>query len=303
MIAYDGSASAEATLDDLQRAGLPTDAEAMVISVAELWFSAPPLSGREMSISALSADSPSPSQQPGRSDGESEAVAIAEQGADRVRRVFPKWEVTAEACIGSPATQILERAEQWNPDLIVVGSHGRSALGRLVLGSVSQKIVTGARCSVRIGRGKVEVEDPKARILIATDGFEDSDAAVKAVAARLWPQGSQARLLTAIGPFFTGVQVEEEKKMAEEIQHTAAVELQESGLEVSFLIKEADPRRLIIDEAEKWGADSIFVGSSGIGGFERLLVGSVSAAVAARSHCSVEVVRADRDKIQKQGKK
>ena len=44
-------------------------------------------------------------------------------------------------------------------------------------------------------------------------------------------------------------------------------------------------------EAEKWGADCIFVGARGLNGLERLLLGSVSTAVASYAHCSVEVVR------------
>jgi nucleotide-binding universal stress UspA family protein len=48
---------------------------------------------------------------------------------------------------------------------------------------------------------------------------------------------------------------------------------------------------VLITEAEDWDADCIFVGAKGMRGIERLLIGSVSAAVAARAHCSVEVVR------------
>lgn len=53
---------------------------------------------------------------------------------------------------------------------------------------------------------------------------------------------------------------------------------------------EEEPKRLLIAEAETWGADCIFVGSRGMGRIDRFLVGSVSSAVAARAHCSVEVV-------------
>jgi nucleotide-binding universal stress UspA family protein len=48
---------------------------------------------------------------------------------------------------------------------------------------------------------------------------------------------------------------------------------------------------LLCSEAESWGADSIFVGSRGLSGMERFLIGSVSFGVAARAHCSVEVIR------------
>ena len=51
------------------------------------------------------------------------------------------------------------------------------------------------------------------------------------------------------------------------------------------------PKRRIPEEAEAWGATCVFVGAKGMRGVERLLMGSVSAAVAARAHCSVEVTR------------
>ncbi len=52
--------------------------------------------------------------------------------------------------VGDPAKAVLELAEQTNADLIVAGSHGHGFLTRLVLGSVSQKLVRGARCSVLV---------------------------------------------------------------------------------------------------------------------------------------------------------
>jgi len=60
---------------------------------------------------------------------------------------------------------------------------------------------------------------------------------------------------------------------------------------VSTLVVDGDPKALLPREAERWQADSIFVGARGVRGVERFLLGSVSAAVAARAPCSVEVVR------------
>jgi nucleotide-binding universal stress UspA family protein len=70
-----------------------------------------------------------------------------------------------------------------------------------------------------------------------------------------------------------------------------AAPLHERGLAVSSVITAGDPKQVLLDEAEHWGADSLFVGARGLSRVERFLLGSVSAAVAARAHCSVEVVR------------
>ncbi len=67
--------------------------------------------------------------------------------------------------------------------------------------------------------------------------------------------------------------------------------LRNVGLTASLELKKGDPQRILLEEAESWQADSIFVGAKGMRGIERLMLGSVSAAVAARAHCSVEVVR------------
>jgi nucleotide-binding universal stress UspA family protein len=53
---------------------------------------------------------------------------------------------------GPPRTVILDEAESWDADLIVVGSHGYRAWQRFLLGSVSQAIVSHAKCSVEVVR-------------------------------------------------------------------------------------------------------------------------------------------------------
>lgn len=86
-----------------------------------------------------------------------------------------------------------------------------------------------------------------------------------------------------------------EVEWVQKLAELATEQLRSSELSVSSVVLNGDPKRVLVDEAEKWGADSIFVGSTGFSNrFERFLLGSVSAAVAARAHCSVEVVRAEK---------
>jgi hypothetical protein len=71
-------------------------------------------------------------------------------------------------------------------------------LERLLLGSVSQKVLAEAQCSVRIGRKGNRTADEPVRILVGLDGSQDSRSTVDAVSSRHWPADSEARLVTAI---------------------------------------------------------------------------------------------------------
>ena len=60
--------------------------------------------------------------------------------------------VTTKAVPAAPKTAILDEAENWQADLLVVGSHGYPTWERLLLGSVSQAVVSHAKCSVEVVR-------------------------------------------------------------------------------------------------------------------------------------------------------
>ena len=75
------------------------------------------------------------------------------------------------------------------------------------------------------------------------------------------------------------------------IHEAAESTLRTVELQVASLIEEEDPKQFLIAEAERCGADSIFVGARGLNRIERFFLGSVSAAVVSRAHCSVEVAR------------
>jgi nucleotide-binding universal stress UspA family protein len=291
LFAYDGSDCAKAALDDARMAGLPTEAEAVVLAVAENWM--PPPSSYALVATNFAADV---AWHLGELRGE------AEGAARQLRSYFPRWDVKAEAVPGSPGRTIVEAAEEWAADLIVVGSHGRTALGRFFLGSVSNKVVTEAHAAVRVARGRLEEDRNRpARLVVGFDGTPGAVAAAAAVARRRWPAGTEVRLLSAQLPIpplaadhlLTPVAdwVREERARVQTTAEAARRELEAAGLAVSTVTRDGDPKTLICNEAERWGADAIFVGALSHGRLDRFLLGSVSAAVAARAHCSVEVVR------------
>jgi len=289
LVAYDGSECADAALDDLRRAGLPLDAQIKILSVVENWL--PPPSALEI-IEHIERDQ--------------EYLALARRGGVRLVSMEPGWDVKSESGAGAPATVIIEKADEWGADLIVVGSHGHTALGQFFFGSVSQKVLHEARRSVRVARGRIEEPGTPVRLIIGVDGSKGAEAAVEAVAGRKWPAGSEARIVNAtwstpqitsnrgIGPIITWIA--EEKARVKKMIDEAVSKLAASGLRTEVVVKEEDPKRLLIAEAESWGADCIFVGARGMGRIDRFLLGSVSSAVAARAHCSVEVAHDQKER-------
>jgi len=308
LIGYDGSECAEAALHDLSRAGLPENAEAQILAIAEVWLPPPPPSSYDILEEARQVKVPADLKRVYSKDSKAtkEALSLAQRALERVKASFPGWIVTADAACGSPAWELVFKADQWKPDLIVVGSHGRTALGRFVLGSVSQRVLTEARCSVRVARGRVEEPDTPVRLIIGVDGSPGSLAAVQAVGARYWPPGSEAKLVAVDDPLvpdYVGevipplANIIEEDKQEEltwvaKIARESAALLAHTQLKVTHVLREGDPKHELPKVAEEWEADCIFVGSAGFSNrLERFVLGSVSAAVAARAHCSVEVVR------------
>lgn len=283
LVAYDGSECADAALNDLSWAGLPSDAELRVLTAYETALLEP----HSRQSSAV----------------QDAAVALSERAAARLRRALPGRKITAHERSGSAASCILEQAQAWQADLIVLGTHGRSAIGRVVLGSVSNHVVTHAHCSVRVARQLQPPEREAARILVGLDGSAESEFALRAIARRAWPAGSVLRLVTAMH-----VPVPDEFRNLDLLEHSEArlraslervegltastsSDLARAGLAVDSVRREGEARRVLVEEAEAFDADAIFVGVRRGHHLGRFVLGSVSAAVVTTAGCSVEVVR------------
>jgi nucleotide-binding universal stress UspA family protein len=308
LIGYDGSECSRAAIADLARAGLPDGAEAVVLAVADLPVQLPYAQAAELTPQTLP---PRLAEEVQRESAKAVAEArdSAAAGAARLGELFPRWTVRAEAVADSPYWALLKEAERWPADLVVVGSHGRSALGRLILGSVSQHVLSHAPCSVRIGRCRGDgaesgeqakaTSDEPARIIVAVDGSAGSWAAVEAVAARHWPVGTQFRVVTAVdlrlaslvNCYGTELATDDPADTLRCHADAAARRLKEAGLSAVPVVLPGDPKYALPGEAARWEADAIVLGAKGHTALQRFLLGSVSAAVAARSRCSVEVVR------------
>jgi nucleotide-binding universal stress UspA family protein len=91
-----------------------------------------------------------------------QAENVVEGAIDKLRsRLSKTISLDGQILPGSPQSVILDEAEDWGADLIVVGSHGYRALERFLLGSVSQSVVSHAKCSVEVVRCRSAVEQAK----------------------------------------------------------------------------------------------------------------------------------------------
>jgi nucleotide-binding universal stress UspA family protein len=124
-------------------------------------------------------------------------------------------------------------------------------------------------------------------VLLAIDGSETSLRAAEALAARPWPIESDFRILSVAEPWA----IKSSTQQPQEAIASAEKVLAAAGLKASGEVLSGNAKELILEEARKWNADLIVVGSHGRRGFKRFLLGSVSETIAMNAHCSVVVVR------------
>jgi nucleotide-binding universal stress UspA family protein len=142
LLAVDGSAHGDAAVAEVARRPWPDGSEVRVVSVAEVAHVPAPVphGGAELYAESLRL-------------ARERAAAAVEAASSKLRgEAGAGLSVTTAVLAGSPARAVVEAAEEWGADLIVVGSHGRGFWGRVLLGSVSQSVASHARCSVEIAR-------------------------------------------------------------------------------------------------------------------------------------------------------
>jgi nucleotide-binding universal stress UspA family protein len=287
LIGVDGSSSSDEVVREAANRPWPARSEFALVTVVDPYFFP--------KGSALLADAKGKAQE----SLDEQAKALGEAG----------WLITTSVILDNPRHALPRVASEHKADLVMMGSHGRGAMGRLLLGSTAQAVLRHSACSVEIVRSprKERRRDigTGMRVLVPTDGSEYADAALQAVAERPWPNGSEFKIIASpelpvlVGeyPYYAPEQLPELTKNyrdhASESAKRGAEMLTKAVLKTSSEVTEPKdtPAYAILEAAEKWGADLIVMGSHGRRGFDRLILGSVSETVALHARCSVEVVR------------
>ncbi|UMB70892.1 universal stress protein [Mycobacterium paraterrae] len=238
-------------------------------------------------------------------------LGVAEWQEENARRVIDQAQADARSANESEPQDVRNEVLHATPvdalvdasadaRMVVVGSHGRGALGRLLMGSVSKAVLENAHCPVAVihASGGSAVVDPSAPILLGIDGSPASEAAT----AWAFEEASRrAVALTALHawsdvgvfPIF-GMDWREYQEQGEELLAERLAGWQERYPDVHVT------RRLVCDTPAHWliqlaqRAQLVVLGSRGRGGFGGIRLGSVSAAVTQSTTVPVVVVRSGR---------
>lgn len=147
LIGVDGSPYSDAALDEVSQRTWPKGSEMLVLHAFELPLVPTP------EVWALPADYYERLDKACRRN----ADEILEAAVAKLSALGNEVSVKSKCVPGSAKSAILDEATSWKPDLIVVGSHGYPTWERLLLGSVSQAVVSHAKCSVEV----VRLPEPK----------------------------------------------------------------------------------------------------------------------------------------------
>jgi len=286
LVGCDGSASADQALALVAGLAWPAPSECRIVVACGVPFAtyAP-----GMVVDAATLQTIYDAQQ-------EDAERLAAAASRRVDR--PGLAATWEVGFGRPANTILDVADRFDPDLLVVGSRGLGPFTSALLGSVSEELVDHAPCPVLVAR-----DTELRRVVLAEDGSPDAQAASTLLLR--WPMFracdirvvsvSEVPVLPELPTepaAIAGQRVAREAlAVAHELARTTADRLSRAGLRADTSVRQGDPAAEVLAAAGDWSADLIIIGTRGQTGLTRLLHGSVARKILEHARCSVLIER------------
>jgi nucleotide-binding universal stress UspA family protein len=287
LLALDGSATADIACWAVASLPWPSGSVIRVLGVFD----------REVASSTVSSELAS-----GTNAADSWAI---ERVVEAASTSLQKRNLASHATVvsGRPATVIVEQAREFRADVVVVGSRGRGPFASLLLGSVSAEVVDHAPCPVLVVRAPLD-----GPALVAVDGSTSADAAVTYLVANQILNDRPIDVVSVTRPpghesawHVAGVSVgalealDERRKLErcelERAAARAAARLRAAGYRARWSIAKGHAPKQIINTAAGLGCGLIVMGSRGMTGLKRILVGSVARAVLLHSTASVLIVR------------
>lgn len=243
------------------------------------------------------------------------------QKRNELQAKFPNATVQAHVTRGDKTTRILENANAWPADLIIVPADDRVGFARFFRKSVPERVFERASCSVIIARdrttsssvnnGQSEYESANNVLIALDEDYVNANLLLAVAASSTWSEPAHIHVLTvvepisyAVGTFESGMSALSSIDALEKNITTIARSTEQVRRElewrfrskshhctVSHSVEQGDAAETILDFAKRKNIDLIMVGTSGKSEFKRKLLGSVSQAVASKANCSVQIVR------------
>ncbi len=242
-----------------------------------------------------------PREQPGEAAQLEAAHHYLSGVADRLRGQGVT--VLVEACAGRPAEQIAEQAEQWRSELIVMSTHGRGGLGRLVHGSTAAAVVRNSSVPVLLvpARCGARPEIAGETILVPVDSSALAEAALGPAAELARELAIPVTVLQAV--WYAPSRVEGLAVSLDRIDRMVAAarlyvdglatRLRAAGVDARGEVLVAPPVAAIREQADELRAAVIVMATHGRGALGRFALGSVSDEVLTATSHPVMLVRAE----------
>lgn len=238
-----------------------------------------------------------------------------EEESERVFSVARKYltgkkvTVTESYLVGNPADKISEYAESTKPDLIVMGSHGRTALEGLFMGSVTSGVLARTKQPMIVIRSNRVPPVDQLKIGIAVDGSEYGKAAVNYAIKHMgiFGSGAEITLINVAGDYTSTVMPDmagmalpmlsdpeirelQEKEYAEAINPLLPL-FERSGISVKAVSLIGNPGDEIAHYAKDHQLDLIMMGSHGYGRIKSAIMGSTAMRIAAQGDVPLMLIR------------
>lgn len=290
LFGVDGSKCSEEAIATARTIRFPAGTELMVLSAVDFLEDLPSLEGvKRKEIN--------------------ETERLVHNVVQQLRETHPNAIVTGAVKDGYTYESLLETCKEWKPDLMMLGSHGRTGLSFLLTGSVSRAMLQEAPCAVRVVRPRNQ-ENEKSQtnnVILALDDAANAQNFIDHVLAFPWSEFTAFKCIHVVRELHRALLAESEITPGEVLsQHyNDMVSGTEAWLEVAAQkinnkfgkrvaraeVLVGDPRQALLELAKSWPADLIIMGSHGRHGLEKVILGSVSETVAMHAPCSVEIIR------------
>jgi nucleotide-binding universal stress UspA family protein len=204
----------------------------------------------------------------------------------------------------NPVPAILDASRRQHVDLIVLSTHGRSGLGRVIYGSVADDVLRHAEVPVLLVPSMLDHAWPTDRpltVLVPLDGSTLSETAIESAGLLAEGLGARLHLLQVLQPptyplygegyVYIPFDDEAERANARQYLEEQAKKLAARGIEASIEVAVGSPDLVIARTAAEQQADVIAMATHGRGGLARLVLGSVATGTLRRAHVPLLLTR------------